>query len=116
MNLNSIHRTITNRIPDEQGGGWEFWCAECSYRVRYAHPASPGEQQLQIIDAGDPTARHTSQSIEDPLDEAFSPFDERPAPDDVSLPVESFDERTWLTPELRAALAPIIARLDDKHP
>ncbi len=118
-----VHHTITNKIPDSQGGGWEFWCVECSYRVRYTQHDTAASQQLQVLDSGDPWARHTSNqfSQEDELspDEFLDQLGlgTQPGtaefPPDELLPLdEEFDEDTWLNPEIRAFLAQLVGRLD----
>jgi hypothetical protein len=112
-----VHHTFTNRIPDSEGGGWEFWCVECSYRVRYTQQDASSSQQLQVLNAGDPLARHTSNqaSMEQLTDEFGPPAPQNDAfipPDDRYPLHEDFDEERWLNPEIRVFLAHLLDQLD----
>ncbi len=86
-----VHHTAAARIPIEEGGGWEFQCPECSYRVRYLDDRS--SPHLEILNAGDPGARHTNNHR-----------GTRRSP-------ASRDE-DWLTPELRQHIDEILRRAD----
>jgi len=55
-----IHHTHTKRIQDSAKEGWEFQCPYCSYRTRYITQNGNEPRRLEIIDEGDPDARHTS--------------------------------------------------------
>lgn len=122
---NQIHYTVTNRIPESEGGGWEFWCVECSYRVRYTRSHPQLGERLEILDIGDPRARHTSNQAEEATPDEYSSQPEAAEtedewllafniypPDDSTLEAEIFDEQAWLTPEIRERLGQIIARLE----
>jgi hypothetical protein len=55
-----IHHTITQRTQAEGQDGWEFVCPICGYRARYRSQDNFGTQQFEILQVGDPQARHTS--------------------------------------------------------
>ena len=64
----SIHHTHTQEFQDAAKSGWEFSCPYCSYRTRYITRNGNGPRRLEIIDRGDPHARHTSAFPEDSFD------------------------------------------------
>lgn len=97
-----VHYTITERIQGEGGSGWEFTCKECSYRARYIHFADHGKQTLEIIDIGDPTARHTNN--------AHKEFRSNDTVDAGLVPNIIEDETSWLTPELRGQIESVLAK------
>lgn len=95
----TIHQTTTNRIQDAERGGWEFVCPTCGYHVRYIQPVKQA-QQLEILDLGDPQARHTSNHV------PVRPIEDWPvsAGDDV--------HEAWLTPELRQQMEDLLTDVD----
>jgi hypothetical protein len=98
-----VHYTITERIERENGSGWEFTCQQCSYRARYIHFPEHGKQTLEIIDIGDPTARHTNNAHREFIGEDLQGQD--------NLPGILEDEDSWLTPELREQIDAILGKL-----
>jgi hypothetical protein len=101
-----VHFTKTEKIEREDGAGWEFTCDECSYRARYIHFPEHGKQTLEIIDIGDPTARHTNSANQENLAESL--------PNQASVPTIIEDEASWLTPELREQIDLILAKFEWK--
>jgi hypothetical protein len=99
-----VHYTITERIQGENGYGWEFTCKECSYRARYVHFPKHGKQTLEIIDIGDPTARHTNNAHKEILGEGSQAQD--------AVPGFFEDEAAWLTPELRAQIEAVLGKFN----
>lgn len=97
-----VHYTITERIEREDGAGWEFTCRECSYRARYIHFPEHGKQTLEIIDIGDPTARHTNNAHKEYL--------AGNSESQGSVPGIFDDEASWLTPELRQQIEAILGK------
>ena len=95
----TIHQTTTNVIQNTEHGGWEFACPTCGYRARYLTPAQH-EPQLEILNLGDPNARHTSNHV--PI---------RPVED---WPVSASDDvrEAWLTPELRRQMEDLLTDVD----
>jgi hypothetical protein len=99
-----VHYTVTERIEGEKGSGWEFTCKECSYRARYIHFPDHGRQTLEIIDIGDPTARHTNSAHQVYLDQSSQ---------NGEYEHNIFeDESSWLTPEIREQIDAILAKFD----
>jgi hypothetical protein len=94
-----IHHTATNRFQDAERVGWEFVCPTCEYRVRFIVHAKH-VPQLEILDPGDPQARHTSNHV--PV---------RPIED---WPVTASDDahEAWLTPELRQQMEDLLTDVD----
>jgi hypothetical protein len=99
-----VHYTITERIEGEKGSGWEFTCNECSYRARYIHFPEHGRQTLEIIDIGDPNARHTNNAHQELIGNEIRAQD--------GVPSYFIDESTWLTPELRQQIYAVLAKYD----
>lgn len=100
----TVHYTITQRIISPGGSVWEFFCHDCGYQARYIDMAQHGEQKLEILDVGDPAARHTNNSHElGRVGELGS----RGAQER-----EVADEESWLTPELRKQIEDILAGFD----
>jgi hypothetical protein len=112
----STHLTATHRVSKRGISGWEFVCPECGYHARYWERTQPGLQNLEILNTGDPDARHTSSSPLvssceweiDPLMEGIEDF-----PED---PVVAAEEESWLTPELRMQLENIVKAFDEDLP
>jgi hypothetical protein len=100
----TVHFTITERIQGQDGSGWEFSCKECSYRARYIHFPEHGKQTLEIIDIGDPMARHTNGDHKD-----FPPQRNQSS---SWVPNLIEDEETWLTPDLRAQIEAVLSKFD----
>ncbi len=113
----NVHHTITYRILGGDGNGWEFSCESCGYRARYILCDDRSQYRLEIIDAGDPFSRHTSQSAAtasvDPYSYASRPADELYTAEQANLDEPLFEEEAWLTPDLRKKLKRILDRLDD---
>ena len=81
-NNSSVHHTITHQNQDS----WEFSCPICGYRARYnAHPRHH-TQQLEILQVGDPQARHVSNHLQ----------------------IRVADDEAWLTPELRQQMEELL--------
>lgn len=61
-NYQSVHHTEIYELHEQPGGtviGWEFVCPQCSYQARYVAQT----QRLEIINLGDPHARHTGNQL-----------------------------------------------------
>ena len=102
MNNLQVHFTITEKIQGENISGWEFSCKECSYRARYIHFPDHGKQTLEIIDIGDPMARHTNNANQDYLENDYQ---------DQGTSTKIFEEEAaWLTPELRQQIEVILGK------
>jgi hypothetical protein len=86
-----IHPTAEYPFKD----GWEFVCTVegCAYRARYYTPAGASVLQLEIIDTGNDTARHTSNSISD-----------------IGNIVKTNSMVPWLTPRLRKQIDEILKK------
>ncbi len=98
-NKPTIHQTTTNRIHNAERGGWEFACPTCSYRVRFIMHTRH-EQRLEIIDLGDPEARHTSNHV------PVRPMEDWPVSESDDL------HEAWLTPELRQQIEDLLTDVD----
>jgi hypothetical protein len=97
-----VHYTRTKRVQAQNGSGWEFSCRQCSYRVRYIQLNEHDKRTLEIIDIGDPTARHTNNILK-----GFVASDLQ---DRVEQPDQIVDEDTWLTKELRQQIDIILGK------
>jgi hypothetical protein len=123
-----VHRTFTRQVSEADGGGYEFWCPDCSYRVSYLENKHSSVGPLvHILDAGDLGAWHTSSRIitEQPkgaLDSNFqikgaleSNFQIKGAeafPDEQHLQEGDISSDAWVTPEISAFLERILVGLD----
>lgn len=91
----TIHHTAVTQITGAAGEGWEIYCNDCDYRMRYYSAGCAQETHLEVISLGDVNFRHLSES---------------------SLPLVGIDEfidERWLTPEIRHTIEAIVKRLDD---
>ncbi len=96
-----VHRTLTRSLSQSKAGGWEFFCPLCGYQAHYVANGRKDTYRLEIVQLGDPEARHTSgQNI---AGAGFHALD------------QEIEEEEWLTPELRFKLEEILrnAGLDD---
>jgi hypothetical protein len=94
----AIHQTISNRIQGEDGDAWEFACPICAYRVRYIVRHNDGGQELEILDSGDPRARHIGYHVQaKPIERLVENED---------------DDESWLTPELRRQMEELLEDVD----
>ena len=97
-----LHKTETVPIEAQAGKEWELVCNECSFRARFAQDLKQGANRLEILDLGDPQARHAgNQGSAAPTNLDYYPSGRRGS-----------DEETWLTPELRQRLSEILQGLD----
>jgi hypothetical protein len=95
-NYPQVHHTITHRTQAEGQDGWEFVCPICGYRARYRSKGSFGTQQLEILQIGDPQARHTSNHTSaGPLQTEMGNIDE-----------------SWLTDEIRQQMEDLLDDVD----
>jgi hypothetical protein len=97
-----VHYTLTKRIDSHNGSGWEFSCEQCSYKVRYIQLPEHDRRTLEIIDIGDPSARHTNNVLKE-----FVARDLQGGCDDQ---VQIVDEEVWLTYELREQIDIILGK------
>ena len=100
----TIHYTKTEKLQGKNGSGWEFSCKECSYRVRYIYLSENTDRTLEIINIGDPTARHTNNSETEFRDQ------ELPRPRIEANAGE--DKSAWLTSDLLDQIQAILAKFD----
>jgi hypothetical protein len=96
----SIHHTISNRFETSNHTGWEFICPTCGYRTRYTLRAELGGQQLEVLDAGDPQARHTGSQT------AVTPVES------WSVTMVDDDDEAWLTDALRQQIEDLLDDVD----
>lgn len=108
---------VTSRAIVEDGGGWEFSCQACGYQARYTLGNGKSLQKFQILCAGDPYVRHTSQGVpganlDETRPEEF-PADTELYDGTLLLNAEAQEETAWLTPEISEILDRILKKLDD---
>jgi hypothetical protein len=98
-----LHKTEAVPIDAQAGNVWELVCCECNFRARYTQSQNDEANRLEILDIGDPQARHAGNQGSAKIN-----------PEHVhgSLRRRSDDEETWLTPELRQKLSQILQGLD----
>lgn len=101
-----IHQTNTNSITTTSLDGWEFSCHLCGYKARYL--IESGDQKLELLNIGDPRARHTSSPIDGTYDFDNSIIDHGQGRSDFG----NFEDRVWLPPELEQQLDEILRHLD----
>lgn len=105
-----IHQTETRRIPDAEGGGWVFNCRNCGYQARYR--MEQGMPKLEILDLGDPQARHSNNhspvSDFDEWSACVMDFQEEVLESEADPNAEV--EEDWLTPDLRQQIEEIMFR------
>ena len=100
----SVHQTTTTKLETDHSSGWEFTCSECSYRARYLHRHDLDEHTFEILNSGDPKARHTNSPIDYPSPTNGCHFENN---------LEQEIDESWLTPEIRKKLEEIVSALDD---
>jgi hypothetical protein len=112
-----VHYTLATPISGGDRDGWDFSCESCSYHARYILGDDKTQYLLEILNVGDPFARHIGPNTADPF---LDPCGDTIQPDEVYFepeenePVEDlFIEHTWLTPELRRKLSLILDQLDN---
>lgn len=94
-----LHKTETIPIDAQAGNEWELVCSECSFRARFTQQ---GANRLEILDLGNPQARHAgNQGSATTIN-----------PDHYPAGRRGDNEETWLTPELRQRLSEILQGLD----
>jgi hypothetical protein len=102
-----VHQTVTTRINDGESCGWEFKCHICGYHARYLIRGSDDEGALEVIEVGDPHARHTNnhgqpvQQEEEWLNQIGYSQDH-----------DDLDFESWLSPDSRKFLERLTQRLD----
>ena len=113
----NIHYTVTTPISGGDRDGWDFSCESCSYHARYILGDDKTQYQFEIVDAGDPFARHVGPNV---APSSFDLCEDTLQPDEIYIRSEKsamdedlFDEEAWLTPDLRRKLSLILDRLDD---
>jgi hypothetical protein len=133
---NFAHILVMKETHAETGQVWEFSCPRCGYRGRFIKYAEPVNPELEILDRGDPEARHMSSQLEalllDPSnwsemnevkslsEEWFTPeFQDRleeavqgMAEIDGYEEIDVFNEEEWLTSEAFEKLEHILQTLD----
>jgi len=109
MSTISVHQTHTQKIQDSSKEGWEFWCPQCNYQARYITKNGHDSRTLEIINDGDPGARHTSTSTEygDLWEEDYSKVES-----DNSGKVTKNEDEIWLPSHLERQIEDILNRLD----
>jgi hypothetical protein len=85
-NSSQVHHTITNRTKNS----WVFVCPTCGYKARYNTESRQNEPQLEILQIGDPQARHASNHAQ----------------------VSITDDEAWLTPKLRQQMEELLKDVD----
>ncbi len=100
----SVHQTTATKLENEHSSGWEFTCSECSYRARYLHRHDFDEHTFEILNSGDPGARHTNTPIDEPSPANWY---------DTGNNLDQEVDESWLTPEIRKKLEEIASALDD---
>ena len=98
-----MHQTETIPIDEQANNEWEFVCYECSFRAKYTRSLNHGKNRLEVLDIGDPQARHTAHQGTANL---------RPQFDGGLARRVGANEEAWLTPELRKKLSEILQGLD----
>ena len=98
-----LHKTETIPIDAQAGNEWELVCYECSFRARYSQDLNHGANRLEILDIGDPQARHTGNQGSASM---------YPQVDHGRVRRQRDDDEAWLTPELRQKLSDILQGLD----
>jgi hypothetical protein len=113
----NIHYTLTTPLSGGDRDGWDFSCESCGYHARYILGDDKTQYLLEILDTGDPFARHIGPNT---ADFSLDPCGDTVRPDEVYFEPEQnepdedlFIEQSWLTPELRRKLSSILDRLDD---
>lgn len=96
MDKLNIHYTLTHRITTPHSSGWEFSCQQCSYRIRYTRLPGKDKLALEIINIGDPSARHTNNTPDW--------FQDNPIANSTE------EEGSWLTAELRDQIRIILSK------
>ena len=98
-----LHKTETIPIDAQAGNEWELVCYECSFRARYTQDLKHGANRLEILEIGNPQARHTGNQGSTRV---HLQLDHGPA-------LRQHDnEEAWLTPDLRQRLSEILQGLD----
>ena len=94
-----VHHTHTKVIQSGSVRGWEFGCAQCGYRARYIITNGHDMGEFEILEIGDPEARHYNASLE----EAYELDQQYP---------EISDEADWLPIEIVEQIEAILGRFD----
>jgi hypothetical protein len=110
MSAIPVHQTRAQKIHDPSKEGWEFSCPHCSYRARSTSKNGRGPRTLEIIDGGDPGARHTGAST----GAAWKVEWGRGGPDFGEIAASHEGEGGWLPPHLRLQIEELLNRVD-KH-
>jgi hypothetical protein len=97
-----LHKTETIPTAAQAGNEWELVCNECSFRARYTQDLAHGENRLEILNPGDPQARHCGNHGGATINPGQA----------IGSHQRHHTEEAWLTPEIRQKLSEILQGLD----